>query len=125
MKLTDEQWIKLTRSAVDYMHEGQRLGQSYMNALYEVSPEVYSKISNGTYDPYHDDTRIAAFINYLNCNDRVMTIEENIQVQEIIAEAKQYGLEWEVTETATRFFKEDHTLNHVEAYNMAYNEWIK
>jgi hypothetical protein len=125
MKLTDEQWIKLTRNAVDYMHSGQRLGQSYMNALYEVNPDVYSKISNGTYDPYHDDTRISAFINYLNCSERVMTIEQQIQVQEILTEAKQYGLEWEVTETASRFFKEDHTLTHVEAYNMAYNEWIK
>ena len=125
MKLTDEQWVKLTRNAVDYMHEGQRLGQSYMNALYEVSPEVYAKISNGTYDPYHDDTRITAFINYLNCSDRVMTIEEQIHVQEILTEAKQHGVEWEVTETAIRFFKGDHTISHSDAYNQAYDEGVK
>jgi hypothetical protein len=125
MKLTDEQWIRLTRKAVDYMHEGQRLGQSYMNALYEVSPEIYTKISNGKYDPYYNDTRIASFINYLNCSDRVMTMNEQIHVQEILAEAKRYGLDWEVSETAMLIFREDYTLSHAEAYNIAYNEWIK
>ncbi len=109
MKLQDKEWISLTRYAVDYMHKGQRAGESYMNALYDVSPELYKDISNSKYDPYHDDTRLSLFINYLNCNERKITLEDIRSVELILIEAKQYNT----------------SMGYVEAYNNAYNEWIK
>ena len=125
MKLQDKEWISLTRYAVDYMHKGQRAGESYMNALYDVSPELYKDISNSKYDPYHDDTRLSLFINYLNCNERKITLEDIRSVELILIEAKQYNLDWEVKEYAERFLKNNTSMGYVEAYNNAYNEWIK
>tara|TARA_B110000285_G_C14675125_1_gene402129 strand:+ start:466 stop:594 length:129 start_codon:yes stop_codon:yes gene_type:complete len=42
-----------------------------------------------------------------------------------LEEANQYGLRYEVDEFAKKFLKEDPTLSDLEAYVMAYNEWIK
>ena len=49
--------------------------------------------------------------------------EEKETVELILEEANQYGLRHEVF--AQKFLKEDPTLSEVEAYVMAYNEWIK
>jgi hypothetical protein len=125
MKLNDKQWINLTRYAVDYIHKGQRVGESYMNALFDVSPDLYKEISNTKYDPYHDDSRLSTFINFLNCNERKITLEDIRHVELILIEAKQYGLEWEVKEYAERFLKNNPEINYVKAYNDAYDEWIK
>jgi|TARA_R110000803_G_scaffold205351_1_gene271960 FKBP-type peptidyl-prolyl cis-trans isomerase (trigger factor) len=42
-----------------------------------------------------------------------------------LEEANQYGLRYEVDEFAKKFLEEDPTLSDLEAYVMAYNEWIK
>ena len=46
-------------------------------------------------------------------------------VELILEEANQYGLRHEVDVFAQKYLKEDPTLSEVEAYVMAYNEWIK
>ena len=51
--------------------------------------------------------------------------EEKETVELILEEANQYGLRHEVDVFAQKFLKEDPTLSEVEAYVMAYNEWIK
>ena len=51
--------------------------------------------------------------------------EEKETVELILEEANQYGLRYEVDEFAQKFLKEDPTLSELEAYVMAYNEWIK
>jgi hypothetical protein len=51
--------------------------------------------------------------------------EEKETVELILEEANQYGLRYEVDEFAKKFLKEDPTLSDLEAYVMAYNEWIK
>jgi len=51
--------------------------------------------------------------------------EEKETVELILEEANQYGLRYEVDEFAKKFIKEDPTLSDLEAYVMAYNEWIK
>jgi hypothetical protein len=43
----------------------------------------------------------------------------------ILEEANQYGLRREVNEEAQKFLEEDPTLSDLEAYVLAYNEWIK
>tara|TARA_R110001632_G_scaffold158489_1_gene276548 strand:- start:165 stop:440 length:276 start_codon:yes stop_codon:yes gene_type:complete len=51
--------------------------------------------------------------------------EEKETVELILEEANQYGLRYEVDEFAKKFLKEDPTLSDLDAYVMAYNEWIK
>ena len=51
--------------------------------------------------------------------------EEKETVELILEEANQYGLRREVNEEAQKFLEEDPTLSDLEAYVLAYNEWIK
>jgi len=51
--------------------------------------------------------------------------EEKETVELILEEANQYGLRHEVDIFAQKYLKEDPTLSEIEAYVMAYNEWIK
>lgn len=51
--------------------------------------------------------------------------EEKETVELILEEANQFGLRREVDIFAQKFLKEDPTLSELEAYVMAYNEWIK
>ena len=51
--------------------------------------------------------------------------EEKETVELILEEANQYGLRHEVDVFAQKYLKEDPTLSELEAYVMAYNEWIK
>ena len=55
----------------------------------------------------------------------IPTLEEQIHIEEILAEARAYGLDWEVKQWAETFMKEDPELKHVDAYQLAYLEWIK
>ena len=51
--------------------------------------------------------------------------EELETIELILEEASQYGLRYEVDKFAQKFLREDPTLSEIEAYVMAYNEWIK
>lgn len=64
-KLTDEQWVSLQKSFITYHHQGMRLGQSYMNALFDANPEIYNQIRGTHIDPFYNDGALIQFINYL------------------------------------------------------------
>lgn len=64
-KLTDEQWVSLQRSFVRYHSQGMRLGQSYMNALFDSNIEIYKEVRGTDIDPFYDDGVLIPFINYL------------------------------------------------------------
>ena len=49
--------------------------------------------------------------------------EEDIEL--LLEEANAYGLRIEVEQWAVQLLKEDPDLSRLEAYVMAYNEWIK
>ena len=51
--------------------------------------------------------------------------EELETIELILEEANQYGLRHEVDTFAKKYLKKDPTLSELEAYVMAYNEWIK
>ena len=51
--------------------------------------------------------------------------EDEVQIEEILAEANAYNLRQEVITTAEVFMKDDPNLNKVLAYEMAYMEWVK
>lgn len=65
-KLTDEQWVILTKLFVNYCHDGQRAGQAYMNALRNVNVDVYNNVASSDADCFYKDDKIVAFIQYLN-----------------------------------------------------------
>ena len=52
-------------------------------------------------------------------------MEDEVQIEEILTEANAYNLKQEVITTAEVFMKDDPELNKVNAYEMAYMEWIK
>lgn len=65
-KLTDKQWVDLIRKTVEFAHKNQRLGQSYMNALFLVDDKIYNKITGTKNDCFYDDNKIINFLTYLN-----------------------------------------------------------
>tara|TARA_B100000519_G_scaffold203067_1_gene223899 strand:+ start:2094 stop:2252 length:159 start_codon:yes stop_codon:yes gene_type:complete len=46
-------------------------------------------------------------------------------IEEILQEANAFGLKWEVMTQAQKFMKENKSLTKVQAYQLAYAEWIK
>jgi len=65
-KLTDQEWLDLVRKTVEYAHKGLRLGQSYMNALSDIRPDLYEDITDTESDCFYNDNRITNFIKSLN-----------------------------------------------------------
>ena len=55
--------------------------------------------------------------------ERNLENEEHIEL--LLEEANAYGLRLEVEQWAIQLLKEDPDLSRLEAYVMAYNEWIK
>lgn len=55
---------KLEDTQLYYFHYigHQRLGQSWMNALSDVDPELYKEISQTESDCFHDDSKIDKFM---------------------------------------------------------------
>jgi len=52
--------------------------------------------------------------------------EDEEQIELILEEANAYGLRWEVKNTAKQFLQNDDILiSRVDAYLMAYHDWIK
>ena len=52
-------------------------------------------------------------------------IEDEEEIEIILEEANRWGLRIEVEQWAFQLLKEDPDLPRIEAYVMAYNEWIK
>ena len=52
-------------------------------------------------------------------------LEDEEEIELILEEANDYGLRLEVEQWAIQLLKEDPDLPRIEAYVMAYNEWIK
>ena len=55
----------------------------------------------------------------------IPTLEEQIHIEEILAEARAYGLDWEVKSWAMQFMKDNPEMPLVDAYQLAYTEWVK
>lgn len=51
-----------------------------------------------------------------------MTLDDYIQIEEILAESNAYGLRKEVQETASQLI--DAGYGRVEAHNLAFNNWV-
>jgi len=54
-----------------------------------------------------------------------MQMSEAEQIEEILEEANAYNLRSEVKSTAEKIFKKNDMLSKIDAYVMAYHEWIK
>ena len=55
--------------------------------------------------------------------ENLLNDEEDIEL--LLEEANAFGLRIEVEQWAIQLLKEDHDLSRLEAYVLAYNEWIK
>ena len=65
-KLNSEQLQKLSDDAILMSSTGQvRLGQSYMNVLYSIDPDLYNEITDTERDCYYQDKLIPKFIKYI------------------------------------------------------------
>jgi hypothetical protein len=53
----------------------------------------------------------------------VFSLEEYIEIELILTEANSVGLKGEVEEYAKKFLEEG--CGPIEAYQLAYNEWVK
>lgn len=51
--------------------------------------------------------------------------EEDFHIEEILLEAHAFGMDHEVDEWAKRLLTENPNMSKVDAYQQAYNEWIK
>jgi hypothetical protein len=51
--------------------------------------------------------------------------EEDFHIEEILLEAHAFGLDHEVDEWAKKLLKKKPKMSRVDAYQEAYNEWIK
>jgi len=47
-------------------HPEIRLGQAYMNNLSKIDPDLSGYMAGSKYDPFYDDSRIEAFLTYVN-----------------------------------------------------------
>lgn len=52
-----------------------------------------------------------------------MTLTDHLHIEEILAEANAYGLKAEVAITAEQFIAEGH--ERIDAFVLAFNEWVK
>ena len=52
-------------------------------------------------------------------------LEDEEQIELLLEEANAFGLRWEVDSSAKQIIDENPMLPKLEAYVMAYNEWIK
>ena len=66
-KLNHEEWKLLVHYYHEYLALGLGEGESYMNALFDVNPDVYFKIDgNPEIDCTSDDEKIINLLKYLN-----------------------------------------------------------
>jgi hypothetical protein len=52
-------------------------------------------------------------------------LNEELHIEEILLEAHAFGLDHEVDEWAKKLLKKNPKMSKVDAYQEAYNEWIK
>ena len=52
-------------------------------------------------------------------------MSEEEQIEEILEEANAYNLREEVKSTAKKIIKKNNMLSKIDAYVMAYHDWIK
>jgi hypothetical protein len=65
-KLTDKQWVELTRRTIYYANNKLRLGQSYMNALFDIDKDLYKEVTGTDFDCFYNDDKLIELIKYLS-----------------------------------------------------------
>lgn len=55
----------------------------------------------------------------------IPTLEEQIHIEEILAEANAWGLKREVQSWANKLMEESPEMALVDAYAIAFDEWVK
>lgn len=63
--ITAEQYSVIA-AAVTRPPHNQRAGQAGMNKLYELNWGMYCNVTERNLDPFYDDSKVAAFLEYLD-----------------------------------------------------------
>ena len=66
MKLAKDELIKLELLSEEFVINGLRVGQSYMNALYKINPSLYDEITGTDIDPFYNDYNLEGFLDFLS-----------------------------------------------------------
>jgi len=69
-KLTTEQFNNLLQQTetMNWNNDSLRLGQSYMNCLHKISPDLYNEVTSKQdqeIDPFYNDLHIPKFLRYI------------------------------------------------------------
>lgn len=73
MKLTQEQFDSLINlaDAKQKVYPGFRIGQALMNALHEISTQIYAEIVDTEYDCFYDSSLIFKFFTRISPNNGI------------------------------------------------------
>lgn len=63
--ITAEQYSQIA-AMVTRPPVGWRAGQAGMNKLYELNKGMYCNVVEANVDPFYDDSKVAAFLEYLD-----------------------------------------------------------
>ena len=66
--MTAKEWVSLINSLVKYLHNNPelRVGQVYMNALFDIRPDLYQRVTGTENDCFYNDDKIVNLIGFLN-----------------------------------------------------------
>ncbi len=64
--MTYEQYLRHCHHAT--IPEGWRVGQFFFNVLYDNRPDLAETVRGTELDPFHDDTRISGFLQFVESN---------------------------------------------------------
>ena len=60
-----EQFVQQADIFYNYNHPHMRYGQSVMNVLYQIRPDLYEKTKGTDFDCFYDDSTVALTLNNL------------------------------------------------------------
>lgn len=64
-EMTLNEFLELATAIKGYRPKSLRLGQWAFNLLSDYHPQIAQVLSGTEYDPFHDDTKIPAFLRQL------------------------------------------------------------
>ena len=89
--------------------------------LDEVKDELLGHLGTPTRNEY--ETELMKDKNFEIETELALTVQH--QIEEILLEADRWGLRGEVEMFAERMISDDPTIDVIEAYHNAFNEWVK
>lgn len=65
MKITKDEYVDIQTRMLEYSEHGLRIGQSYMNALFDIRKDLCNEVTNTPNDCSNDDRNLVNLLTYL------------------------------------------------------------